>query len=147
MIKRFGFLFVVFVLLEIAGLILVGRLIGVLPTIGLVVLTMIVGLVVLKKQKLAALEPMMKTMQQGQPMTALPNVNLCALVSGILLIIPGFISDLVGLGLLIPWVQDKVLSKYLSVFTKRATTVRGTSTHRATIIQGDFKKKHVDNDV
>jgi len=144
MIKRFGLLFALFVILELAGLIFVGKIIGVLPTIGLVILTMVVGLFILKRQKLTALEPMMKAMQSGQPVTTLPNVNFCVFVAGILLIIPGFISDLVGLGLLIPWVQKKIASKYMSAFTRQSNVK--SSTHHTTVIQGDFKKKKADND-
>ena len=145
MIKRFGLLFALLVILELAGLIFVGKVIGVLPTIGLVILTIVIGLFILKRQKLTALEPMMKAMQTGQPATTLPNVNFCAFVAGILLIIPGFISDSVGLCLLIPWVQKKIFSKYVSAISRNSNVK--SSTRQATIIQGDFKKKKADNDL
>jgi len=144
MVKRFGLLFALFVLLELAGLILVGKFIGVLPTIGLVILTMVIGFFILRQQKLTALEPMMKAMQSGQPLTTLPNVNFCTMIAGILLIIPGFISDLVGLCLLLPWAQKKIFSKYMSVLTRRSS-VKSSPGH-ATVIQGDFKKKRVDDE-
>jgi UPF0716 family protein affecting phage T7 exclusion len=98
-----------------------------------------VGVFILRRQKITALEPMMRMMQTGQPISALPNVNFCAVLMGILWIIPGFISDILALCLWIPFVQKTFCSKCMGVLTRRATAC--ASRQKATIIQGDFKKK------
>lgn len=99
------FLFLAFIavpMLEMWILIEVGRVIGGLPTIGLVALTAIIGASMLKRQGLATLTRAQQRMESGQvPATELIEGLLLA-VGGALLLTPGFVTDVIGFCCLIP---------------------------------------------
>ena len=97
---------VILPLLEIAGFIIVGRQIGVLATIGLIILSTIVGTMLLRIQGLGLISRIRQTMEQGG-MPAREMVHgFMIVVAGLLLVIPGFLSDILGLLLFIPAVRD-----------------------------------------
>jgi UPF0716 protein FxsA len=89
-------------LAEIAGFVLVGGWIGVLPTLGLVILSAVLGVVLLRRQALAAGQDLRGSLQGIRgPVDALADGALIAL-GAMLLIVPGFLSDLAAIPLLIP---------------------------------------------
>ena len=93
------------VLAEIASLILVGRGIGVLATLLLVVLAAVLGAAILRRQGGDALRAMQGALQRGRdPRSSLLRGGF-RLVAALLLIVPGFLSDAVALLLLLPPVQ------------------------------------------
>jgi len=95
-------------LLEIAGFIVVGGWIGVLPTIGLEVLAIVAGVMLVRAQGAGAVNRIRKAAAAG----AVPGRDLAhgamIMLAGILLIIPGFITDIAGLLLFVPFVRDLV---------------------------------------
>ncbi|MBX3584084.1 MAG: membrane protein FxsA [Rhizobiaceae bacterium] len=91
--------------LEIAGFILVGRQIGVLATLGLVIGAAVAGAALLRIQGLGTMERVRREMDAGRdPSRQLAN-GAMMVVSAILLLIPGFVTDLLGLALLLPPVR------------------------------------------
>jgi UPF0716 protein FxsA len=99
-------LFLLMPLLEIAGFVVVGSQVGVLGTIGLVVASAILGSVLLRVQGFGALRrAQVEAATGGTPDREIVH-GAMILVAGILLIIPGFITDLVGLLLFLPPVRD-----------------------------------------
>lgn len=92
-------------LAEIACFILVGRRIGLFPTLSLVVLSAIAGVIVMRIQGLGALARLRRSAAEKRA----PGKDLfdagVILIAGILLLIPGFISDVAGLGLFLPPVR------------------------------------------
>jgi UPF0716 protein FxsA len=100
------FLAVVFA--EIAGFILVGRTLGVLPTLGLVLLGMVGGLSLLRAHGLATLLKVRAETEAGRlPARPLAEGAILAL-GAILIIVPGFLTDIAGLVLLVPWVRERL---------------------------------------
>jgi UPF0716 protein FxsA len=96
-------------LLEIAGFIIVGGWIGVLPTLLLIIITAILGLFILRIQGFVTLMHVQRRVQRGEhPATEVLSGALLML-GGLLLVIPGFITDIAGLLLLIPVVRILVL--------------------------------------
>ncbi len=93
-------------LIEIAGFVLVGRQIGVLATIGLVVLSTIVGSVLMRVQGLGVLSRMRHDLDAGETPGRELAHGAMILLAGILLIIPGFLTDIAGLLLFLPPVRD-----------------------------------------
>ena len=90
---------------EIYILIAIGGQIGILPSIGLVILTGIVGASLARSQGLQTLGRIRDSFQQGVvPGEELLNALLIA-IAGIVLLTPGFLTDAVGLFLLIPTTQ------------------------------------------
>ena len=87
---------------EIYILIAIGGQIGILPSIGLVILTGIVGASLARSQGLQTLGRIRDSFQQGVvPGEELLNALLIA-IAGIILLTPGFLTDAAGLFLLIP---------------------------------------------
>lgn len=90
---------------EIYILIAIGGQIGILPSIALVILTGIVGASLARSQGLKTLGRIRDSFQQGVvPGEELINALLIA-IAGIVLLTPGFLTDAVGLFLLIPTTQ------------------------------------------
>lgn len=120
-------LFLSFPLVEIAGFVLVGRQIGVLATIGLVIATSIAGSLLLRFQGFGVLSRINKEMQAGQDPSRELAHGVMILVAGLLLLLPGFATDIVGLLLFIPPVRDlgwKIIRKRIN-FSGNLTVFRG----------------------
>ena len=97
--------FLLLPLMEIACFILVGRRIGLMPTLSLVVLSGVAGIVLMRIQGFGVLARLRQSGQQGRaPGKELLDAAMI-LIAGILLLIPGFISDAVGLALFLPPVR------------------------------------------
>lgn len=95
-------------ILEITVFILVGREIGVLPTLALVILSGIVGLSLLRNQGLDILRQIQAELDAGRmPGEALFHGAL-VVAAGLLLILPGFVSDILGIALFLPPVRAAI---------------------------------------
>jgi UPF0716 protein FxsA len=101
-------LFMLFVLLPIVELVLlikVGSQIGVLPTIGIVLLTAATGIYLLRRQSLTTMLRAQSRLQAGDlPGQELMEGFLIA-IGGALLLSPGFITDAFAIFLLVPWTR------------------------------------------
>lgn len=98
----FAILFLVIPFIEIWLLIKVGGVIGALPTILLLIFSGIFGVSLLRHQGLVTLTKFQREMQAGQrPAQALLEGTMM-LLGGLLFIIPGFFTDMIGLILLLP---------------------------------------------
>jgi len=98
-------LFVLLPILELVLLIKVGSEIGVLPTIGLVLLTAATGIHLLRRQSLGTMLRAQSRLQAGDlPGQELVEGFLIA-IGGALLLSPGFITDALALLLLVPWTR------------------------------------------
>ena len=95
-------------ILEMLLLIEVGGVLGTLPTIGLVMLTAVIGVSMLKQQGLSTLARFQQKSSQGE----LPGDELFSavflLIAGALLLTPGFFTDLLGFALLIPQFRSRL---------------------------------------
>ena len=115
-------LFAVLPLVEIAMFVVVGGAIGLWWTLAAVVGMGIVGGLVLRLQGLALLQEIRGTMGQGiLPGRAIANAMMVA-IAGVLLIIPGFFSDIVALLLLLPPVREGIYALLRSRMRVMATT-------------------------
>lgn len=98
----FVFLFVVMPILEMVVLIKVGTVIGALSTVGLVLLTAVIGAALLKQQGLATLTRANQRLNSGELPAQEVAEGLILAVGGALLLTPGFITDTIGFLCLIP---------------------------------------------
>lgn len=98
-------LFIAVPIAEIAIFIEAGELIGLAPTLALVVLTAILGTAMLRHQGLRALRRAEAALQRNElPMDEVLT-GICLLVAGALLLTPGFLTDTVGFALMVPHVR------------------------------------------
>jgi UPF0716 protein FxsA len=95
-------LFIGIPVIEIYLFIQVGGWIGVWPTIGLVILTAIIGTTMLRQQGVAMLARAQVEIQQNRlPMQEIFN-GFCLVIGGVMLLTPGFLTDALGFSLLLP---------------------------------------------
>lgn len=102
------FAFIVLPTIELVLMIYSGQLIGFFPTVSLILLTSIFGAYFAKRQGMKAwldLKNRMASMET--PGDALID-SFCIFIAGVLLIMPGFITDLIGVLLLFRWTRNKL---------------------------------------
>ncbi len=93
-------------LLEIAGFVVVGRQIGALATVGLVLASSIAGAMLLRHQGLGVMTRVRAEMAAGRDPSRELAHGVMIVLAAILLIIPGFITDIFAILLLLPPVRD-----------------------------------------
>ncbi|WP_136443415.1 FxsA family protein [Pacificoceanicola onchidii] len=106
-------LFVAFLmvpLIEIALFIQLGGLIGLWPTLAIVVLTAVLGTYMVRQQGRAAIANLQSSFSRlDNPSEPLAH-GAMILISGALLLTPGFFTDAVGFALLLPPVREAVIA-------------------------------------
>jgi len=100
---RFLFiLFAVLPILEIALLVNVGSVIGGWNTIGLVILTAFIGAYFVKREGISTLQTAQAKMQRNEVPGKELVEGLMLVVAGVLLVTPGFITDIIGFMFALP---------------------------------------------
>ncbi len=102
---RLFLLFTVVPLLELYILIKIGGYIGAFPTVGLVVLTALLGFVLARFEGLRKLQQIKRSLSLGIVPAEEMLDGVLIFVGGVLLIIPGVLTDLFALILLIPYTR------------------------------------------
>ncbi|MGL5007588.1 MAG: FxsA family protein [Plesiomonas sp.] len=124
----FLFLFLFLPFIEITLFIQVADQIGGWATLALALLTSVLGISLIRSKGVQTLQHVQRKLAQGE-MPAQELLQGCLLViSGILLIIPGFFTDFVALILLLPWVQKGIgllLLSRIQVFSAAANRTQG----------------------
>lgn len=133
-IGRLALLFVVVPIVELMLLIELGQYIGLLPTLGLVMLTGVTGAWLARAEGLRVLVQFQKELASGQlPGQALLD-GISVLIGGAFLLTPGVITDFVGFSLLLPftrrWIQRRMrasLERQMDTGQVRVVTMGGFS--------------------
>ena len=107
---QFTILFLIFIpLIEIYFMIKIGTVIGAFNTILATLLTAAVGLYFVRLQGISTLFSAANTIRNNQePLKEIFN-GFCLMIAAVLLIIPGFFTDLIGALLLIPFSRNIIL--------------------------------------
>ena len=116
----FGYLILLFVLVpvvELALLIKIGQHIGVGYTIGIVIVTGVVGAYLAKLQGLITMRSIQEEINQGRMPADRLFDGVIILCSAILLLTPGVITDIIGFMGLIPFTRN-LFKKWLKLKTK-----------------------------
>lgn len=119
-------LFLILPIVEIAVIIKVGGLIGLWPTIALMLLSAVVGSALMRQQGGAALADIQRAFTGFRDPTAPLAHGALIVLAGALMVTPGFLTDLTGIALLIPAVRSAILraaGRHLRVTSARFTTV------------------------
>lgn len=104
--------------MEIAGLALVGSLIGIWPTVGLVLLGTATGFLILRQQGFQLIRGAARGMDSGDfPVDAMVS-RICIMFAGILFLIPGLVTDLIALLLLMPPVRRSLGLRLMRLFRR-----------------------------
>jgi UPF0716 protein FxsA len=152
---RFGLLLAVlaFPLIELALLIRAGQIIGVWATLGIVIATAILGLLIIRWQGFTVVRRIMTAAREGRSPAYHLVDSATLFLAGGLLVTPGLIADAIGILLLVPWVRYWIgvwLTRNLALWG--STQVRVFRTRRSDpaepqppggkgpIIEVDFKR-------
>ncbi|MGV3548202.1 FxsA family protein [Rhizobium sp.] len=117
--------------IEIVVFIKVGQAIGAWKVLALVFLSAILGAFLLRYQSIGVIRRLDRDLRQGRTPDASLFDGFLIVVGGVLLIIPGFVSDAVGLLLMIPLVR-----RIIRNFIKARVTVKGFSGNRGGFRRG-----------
>jgi len=129
-------------IIEITLFIKVGALIGLWPTIGVVILTALAGTMLLRLQGLATLRKARASLEQNRfPLDAVFD-GLCLAVAGALLLTPGFFTDGVGLLLFLPRLRNFLRHRIARILAERGhveVRTAGPQGAPGPVIDGEFE--------
>ena len=137
-------LFVGLPMVEIYVLIQVGQVIGALWTIALLVAIAALGSALLRLQGLATLATVQAAMGRGELPTTAILEGLVLLVAGVLMVTPGFVTDLAGFVCLLPPLRRalaRALGAVLMLRVQRGVGRRAAPTTAASkrVLEGDYR--------
>ena len=119
-------IFVVVTLAEIYVLVSVGQAIGGLSTVLLVIITAFIGSSLLKQQGWSTMAKAQQSMSEGRTPAMEMMEGVVILVSGILLLTPGFLTDVLGLLGLMPWSRSYFINHFLEKNAERVFKQRNS---------------------
>lgn len=125
MTRLLPLLFLAAIAAEIASIIWVGGRLGVVPTILLLLLDGILGIRLMKSAGMSVAEGLRSPVQSSAPLRRLGGEAAARAGSGLLFLLPGFFSDVLGLLLFLPAVRHWIGSKF------RVDTYRAESTSKS----------------
>jgi len=111
----FRFLFLLFIIIPIIEIFLlmqIGALIGAWPTIAIVIITAWLGAKNVKQQGISTLNSVQTKIAQGQAPSEEIIAGLMLLIAGVLLVTPGFATDIFGLLILVPAFRKGIVKAF-----------------------------------
>ncbi|WP_142849100.1 FxsA family protein [Telmatospirillum sp. J64-1] len=114
--------------LEIAFFIRIAEEIGILTAVVAVIGAGLAGLVVLRYQGFATIGRLRASLERGETPVAPMFDGLCLVIAGAFLLLPGFLTDIVGLLLLLPPVRG-VLRGWAGRHLSVVATMTGARPH------------------
>ena len=111
--------FIIIPIIEISIFITIGSNIGVLNTIAIILITALVGIFLVRRQGIKLLFDAQRNLSQGIMPTEEIKGAIFLLVSGLLLITPGFFTDCIGFAVFLKPVQNFIANKAKNYFQSR----------------------------
>lgn len=100
-------------IIELTVLIAVGHAIGVLATIGLLIIASLVGAVLLRREGARTLRAFTEAVRTRRPPHREVIDGMLIAAAGVFIVLPGFVSDVLGLLLLLPPIRALVRKRML----------------------------------
>jgi UPF0716 protein FxsA len=152
-------LFIAVPVIEIGLFIQVGGFLGLWPTIALVLISAVVGASLVRSQGIRTLMTVQQRLQQGELPAQQILEGVLLAVAGILLLTPGFLTDAMGMVLLLPLPRAIVARHLMSKIAVTNNFQAGFSQHagpfhqagrsdsnQGQVYEGEFDKKQNEND-
>jgi UPF0716 protein FxsA len=127
MFGRMLLLFIFLPMVELYLLIMLGSRIGAMPTIGLIVITGLLGASLARQQGLSVLSRIQKEIASGKPPTQELVEGALIVVGGIVLLTPGIITDIFGFSLMVPSIRKALCLSLTKSFTQKVGSANGFS--------------------
>ena len=145
------FMLLLLPVLELALLIQVGSAIGVLSTLGLIILSAVLGILLLRVAGLATAWRARERLTRGELPEREMFDGLLLALGGLLLLLPGFISDLFGLLCVLPFTRHLLLGRLQRqqqeqaarqrAFADDLAGARDASAQRPQVIEGEYQRR------
>ena len=132
--------FIVLPILEMYILIEVGSFIGAFNTIGLVLLTALLGLILLRQQGFQTLLNARNKLLQAELPTEEIVTGIFLAVGGALLLTPGFVTDFIGFMCLLPFTRRFLMSLIATSFFDVSVFSQQKDEKQNNWIEGEYKK-------
>ena len=145
-------LFIAVPIIEIGLFIQVGGFIGLWPTISLVLVTAFVGASLVRSQGIQTLMTVQQRVQQGEIPAQQILEGVLLAVAGVLLLTPGFMTDILGMAVLLPIPRQKLAAYLLTkvVVKSNGQSFQGgfyrDSSEQGRTFDGEFETKDTDDD-
>ncbi|GAA4361312.1 FxsA family protein [Kangiella marina] len=123
--RNFFLLFIALAVAEIYILLTVGGLIGAFQTVGLILLTGIIGVSMLKQQGFSVFARLQEKMRQGQAPAQEMVEGVLLIIAGAFLVTPGFVTDTIGFLWLIPKTREYFANLLISKGIFKAQSMHG----------------------
>jgi UPF0716 protein FxsA len=112
-------IFILIPIIEITIFITIGSNIGILNTIAIILLTALLGIFLVRRRGLSLVFDVRKNMSEGtMPIDEIKG-GIFLLISGLLLITPGFFTDCIGFAVFLKPVQDFIALRARNYFKSR----------------------------
>ena len=111
--------FIIIPIIEISIFITIGSNIGILNTIAIILLTALIGIFLVRRRGLSLLFNAQNNLSQGIMPTEEIKGGIFLLISGLLLITPGFFTDCIGFAVFLKPVQNFIANKAKNYFQSR----------------------------
>lgn len=125
-------------LIELYVIVQVGQNIGLLPTIALLIAVSAVGTTLIKREGIKVYREFVAAIQRGEEPAEQLVHGVCLLAAGVLMLAPGFISDIVSIALLVPPTRTLIAKLVLRKSTSRVTVIRATHTGPIVEVSGQI---------
>jgi UPF0716 protein FxsA len=119
-------LVVVLPLIELYFIVQVGQELGLIPTVALLIVISAIGSALVKREGLKAFRRFVAAAQTGEELTKEIANGVCILAAGVFLLAPGFISDILGIALLLSQVRLVIVGLVGRRIHGKTTVIRGT---------------------
>jgi len=106
--RHFPILILALLFAELATLIWLGGHVGVLPVLALIFLDILIGSALIRRSGANIFTVLNTPASEKKAVSGGAAESLLGAVAGLLFIIPGIISDLIALALLMPWVRRRM---------------------------------------
>lgn len=131
-------LIVVAPLIELYVIVQVGQNIGLLPTIALLIAVSAVGTTLIKREGIKVYREFVAAIQRGEEPAEQLVHGVCLLAAGVLMLAPGFMSDIVAILLLVPPTRVLIAKLVLRKSTTKVTVIRATHTGPIVEVTGEI---------
>ena len=132
--------FIVLPILEMYILIEVGGFIGALNTIGLVLLTALLGLILLRQQGFRTLLNARNKLLQAELPAEEIVTGIFLAIGGALLLTPGFVTDFIGFMCLLPFTRRLLMSQIATSFFNVSGFSEQKEQKQGNWIEGEYRK-------
>ena len=119
-------LVVVLPLIELYFIVQVGQELGLIPTVVLLIVISAIGSALVKREGIKAFRRFVVAAQTGDELTKEIANGVCILAAGVFLLAPGFISDILGIALLLSPVRLMIVRFASRRIHGKTTVIRST---------------------